>query len=105
MELLTVKETASLLKVAPVTVRRYIAGGRLPVVRIGGIVRVEMQSVQDLLLSPDRDDAHFAEEASGKPLTYDDALWQIVGSATNAPASDASKKHDYLSEGWSREQA
>ena len=49
MDLLTVDETAKLLKVAPVTVRRYIAAGRLPAVRVGRSVRVRRESVGALL--------------------------------------------------------
>ena len=49
MELLTVDETARLLKVAPVTVRRYIAEGRLPAVRVGRAVRVRRDAVGAVL--------------------------------------------------------
>ena len=31
-------------------------------------------------------------------LTEDDPLWALVGSATDAKPSDASKKHEYLAE-------
>lgn len=40
MELLTVYETAQILKVAPITVRRYIAYGKLAAVKAGKGVRV-----------------------------------------------------------------
>jgi excisionase family DNA binding protein len=36
MELLTIQETAQMLKVNPITIRRFIADGRLEAVRIGG---------------------------------------------------------------------
>jgi len=38
MDLLTVHETAAMLKVNPDTVRRYITSGRLPAVRIGRLI-------------------------------------------------------------------
>ncbi len=41
MELLTVQETADLLKVSTVTVRRFIADGRLPARKVGRAVRVD----------------------------------------------------------------
>jgi excisionase family DNA binding protein len=49
MELLTVQETARLLRLTPMTVRRYIAAGRLPAVRVGRRVRVERDAVQALV--------------------------------------------------------
>jgi excisionase family DNA binding protein len=39
MELLTVKETAQLLRVSPITIRRYIASGRLEAERFAFGVR------------------------------------------------------------------
>jgi excisionase family DNA binding protein len=49
MELLTVQETAERLKVAPVTVRRSIASGRLPAVRVGRRVRVRPGALEELI--------------------------------------------------------
>lgn len=49
MELLTIQEVASLLKVNPITVRRQIAAGRLPAVKIGRHVRVKKEAVESLL--------------------------------------------------------
>jgi excisionase family DNA binding protein len=46
MEFLTVHETARLLKVTPITIRRYIASGRLPAVRVGRRVRVQREAVE-----------------------------------------------------------
>jgi hypothetical protein len=39
--------------------------------------------------------------AKGKPTTKDDPLWKLVGSATEAQPTDASKIHEYLAEGYS----
>lgn len=46
MDLLTVQESAQLLKLAPVTVRRHIASGRLPAVRVGRLVRLHREAVE-----------------------------------------------------------
>ena len=46
MELLTVKETARLLRVSPITVRRYIASGRLPAERVGRGIRVRREAIE-----------------------------------------------------------
>lgn len=34
----------------------------------------------------------------GRPLTYDDPLWELVGSVSSAEPTDASKKHEYLAD-------
>ncbi len=47
--LMTVHEVAELLKVSLRTVRRLIADGRLPVVRIGHSVRVSREAFEGLL--------------------------------------------------------
>ncbi|MDO8691970.1 MAG: hypothetical protein Q7R39_18530 [Dehalococcoidia bacterium] len=39
-----------------------------------------------------------ARAPRGKILTEDDSLWRLVGSATSAPPTDATKKHEYLAE-------
>jgi excisionase family DNA binding protein len=46
MELLTVKETANLLRVSPITIRRYIASGRLPAERVGRGIRVRRKAIE-----------------------------------------------------------
>jgi len=52
-QLLTVEEAASALRVVPVTVRRMIARGQLPAVRLGGraggLMRVRVSDLDDLL--------------------------------------------------------
>jgi excisionase family DNA binding protein len=49
MELLTVKETANLLRVSPITIRRYIASGRLPAERVGRGIRVRRKAIEELV--------------------------------------------------------
>jgi excisionase family DNA binding protein len=46
MDLLTVKETAQLLRVSPITIRRYIASGRLSAERVGRGIRVRRESIE-----------------------------------------------------------
>jgi excisionase family DNA binding protein len=43
--LMTVNQLAELWQVSPRTVRRMIADGRLPVVRLGRAVRIRVQAV------------------------------------------------------------
>ncbi len=70
MELFTVKETAQMLRVSPITVRRYIASGELSAHRVGRGIRVKRQDVEDFLepVMP-----------AGRPFTLDDPLWNIDG--------------------------
>ena len=49
MDLLTVHETATMLKINPETVQRYIASGRLPAVRVGRRVRVHKEAIEAML--------------------------------------------------------
>jgi excisionase family DNA binding protein len=100
MELLTVREAAQLLKVNPITVRRFIAGGQLAAVRVGKGVRVHREALERLAVpveatAPEAQPA----KARGKALTHDDPLWELVGSAIDAPPTDASRTHAYLAEG------
>jgi excisionase family DNA binding protein len=104
MELLTVQETAEILRVAPITVRRFIAAGRLTAVRAGRGVRVRRESVDELIQpvetsgSAQPTEKPKAGALKGRPLTFDDPLWELVGSATDAEPTDASRKYEYLAE-------
>jgi excisionase family DNA binding protein len=46
MEYLTVKETARLLRVSPITIRRYIASGRLSAERVGRGIRLRREAIE-----------------------------------------------------------
>src|SRR5262245_45874917 len=67
MDLLTVQETARLLKVTPTTVRRYITAGQLPAVKVGRRVRVRKEAVEDLLapITPKQMRTHTREVGEG----------------------------------------
>jgi excisionase family DNA binding protein len=105
MQLLTVLETARMLKVAPITIRRYIADGRLPAVKVGRGVRVERQAV-DRLVRP-----VVPRSSNGKPskrptrkrktgiLTMDDPIWGIVGMfRSDGPGDVSENKRKYLAD-------
>lgn len=70
MELLTVEETAKLLKINPMTVRRYITAGKLPAVKVGRRVRVRKEAVEGLLspITPKRPDAETTIQEEGDPM-------------------------------------
>ncbi len=100
MDLLTVKETAALLKVSPLTVRRYIAGGRLPAVRMGRRLRIERRAVARLL-APVDSPATVEQQVSlaGTPTSDEDPFWDIVGIGDAPEVADMSAdKYRYLAE-------
>ncbi|MBI4493356.1 MAG: methionine adenosyltransferase [Chloroflexi bacterium] len=102
MELLTIQETAGLLKVNAITVRRYIAAGRLPAVRVGRGVRVRKEAVEQFLapVTPERAGLGLSIP-QGKPFTMDDSLWNIVGIGESEGPTDISEhKHQYLAEAY-----
>jgi excisionase family DNA binding protein len=97
MDLLTVREAAALLKVNPMTVRRYIAAGKLRAVRIGRGIRISRSALDDLA-TPVQPPPRQRPRRKVRRLSFEDPLWDIVGSATDALPTDASRKHEYLDE-------
>jgi excisionase family DNA binding protein len=105
MELLTVDETARLLKVTQITVRRFIAEGRLPAVRVGRAVRVRREALDQLLkpVEPQPNGRPARPGVRGRRFTRNDALFNIVGIADDPsdPTPDVSEnKLKYLAEAY-----
>jgi len=99
MELLTVHEAAQTLRVSLITVRRYIASGKLRAVRAGKGVRVHRESLEQFITPVEpREGEPGPVLPRGKALSSGDPLWELVGSATDAEPTDASKKYEYLAE-------
>jgi excisionase family DNA binding protein len=98
MELLTVQETAGILKVSPVTVRRYIKSRRLPAVRVGRSVRIRAEDVESLLVPIDPD----LERLNKAPLfTMDHPLWKLVGMFSSEEDKGVSRdKYKYLADAY-----
>ena len=104
MEFLTVQETATLLKVSPITIRRYIGSGRLPAVRIGRAIRVQREAVEELLepVVP-KPDEELLEDPNAGVLTPDDSLFNIIGMFKSEGPGDVSRnKHKYITEDYFR---
>ena len=99
MDLLTIQDTAEMLKVSTVTVRRFIGDGRVPAVKVGKGVRVRKEVVDQLTepVEPKTGQAKPARPA-GRPITFDDPLFKLIGSATDAEPTDSSKKYEYLAD-------
>jgi len=94
MTLLTVRETAEILRVSEITVRRHIASGTLQAVRIGRSVRVTQDSLDRVL--------HPEEQSNLKylPFTEDDPLFGIIGIGSSKPTDVSANKHKYLAEAY-----
>ena len=95
MELLTVQETAAILRVSPATVRRYIASRRLPAVRVGRALRVSKEDVEGLCQANEADE--------DKLFTHNDPLWNLVGIAASdedGPTDVSANKLKYLAEAF-----
>ena len=93
MDLLTVREAAGELRISPMTVRRYIAAGKLRAVRAGRAVRIE-RSALDQFLTPMRLDDVTVTESASRPLSFDAPIWKLVGIIDDDGPTDASTNHD-----------
>lgn len=104
MELLTVRETAQLLRVSPLTVRRYIQDGRLPALKVGKGVRVRKEALEQFMKPVEPKRAKPVRSIPrGKPFTMDDSLWNIIGIADRPedPVTDVSEnKYKYLADAY-----
>jgi excisionase family DNA binding protein len=100
MEFLTVQETADVLKVSPITIRRYIASGRLAAVRVGRSLRVRREAIEDFV-TPVQPNHQPDNSLKGQPFTFDDPLWDIVGiGRSKEPTNIAEHKDDYLADSF-----
>jgi excisionase family DNA binding protein len=102
MELMTIQEAARELRVSAITVRRHVAAGRLPAVRVGRSIRIDRRQIERFA-APVADSAHRAEPpiGEGMVLTPESPLWGIIGIIHDGP-SDLAENHDaYLAEVYS----
>lgn len=81
--LLSVKQVAFILRVHPLTVRRYITSKRLKAVKVGGNVRIEEAALQDFhkeVESPEQQPRVFkSNRLLDKQFTQDDPLLRLQG--------------------------
>jgi excisionase family DNA binding protein len=100
MELLTVKETARLLRVSPITIRRYIASGRLPAERVGRGIRVRRKAIEGFVtpIAPTEQRVNDEDEIP----TVLETLGISVGTLrTGQPTIIAEHKDEYLADAFS----
>lgn len=105
MELLTIKEVASALRVSTVTVRRYVAAGTLPAVRVGRAIRIDRQAVESFAVPVDGSSNGDSEANDvGTLLDADSPFWGIVGIIDDEGPSDVSANTDsYLVHAYSED--
>ena len=102
MDLLTVREAAAMLRVSQVTLRRYVASGKLPAVRVGRNVRIERSAAEGLAEPTNRRGSAFIEPGSELPddpkvFTLDSPFWDLVGFIKDdGPTDMASDKYKYF---------
>ena len=82
--LLSVKQVAFILKVHPLTIRRYITDKRLKAVKVGGNVRIEETELQDFhkdhVPSANKTARVFKlKNFTAKEFNDDDPLFHLMG--------------------------
>ncbi len=81
--LLSVKQAAFILRVHPLTIRRYIKSKKLKAVKIGGNIRIEEDSLQSFhkdIESEEQQPRIFkTSRISDKQFTQDDPLLRLQG--------------------------
>jgi excisionase family DNA binding protein len=103
MDLLTIQEAATMMRVSSLTIRRHISHGTLAAVRFGRRVRVPREALARLV-KPVEPKATKARSLKGKRFSLSDPLWNIVGIAQASGPTDVSENKDkYLAEAYSAE--
>jgi len=100
MELLTVDEAARILRLNPITIRRYIAEGRLVGFKVGQRVRVPREALDDFARPVAVRGARYRRPPAGKVFSEDDRLWRIVGAFESGTADVSLDKQKYLAEAY-----
>lgn len=80
---MNVKQAAFILKVHPLTIRRYIKEGKLKAVRAGGNVRIKESNLadfnKDFLSTPSKKQTVKNRLNPAKIFTLDDPLFRLKG--------------------------
>ncbi len=91
--LFTIKQVSFILKVHPLTVRRYIRDKKLPAVKIGGAVRVSEEQLQKFQKNYSVGEKNTASKFTPKirkVFSFDDPIWRLdgIGTSLSLPETD-----------------
>lgn len=86
--LLSVKQVAFILKVHPLTIRRYINEKKLKAVRVGGNIRIEEQEVENFhkdvdAPSVEKNTFRKFKKVADKQFSLEDPLLRLQGRAAS----------------------
>jgi excisionase family DNA binding protein len=84
--LFTIKQVSFILKVHPLTIRRYIKEKKLTAVKIGGAVRItedQLQKFQKNYFVGERTRSPKSEGKTPKIFSLTDPLWRLDGISTS----------------------
>ncbi len=90
--LLSVKQVAFILKVHPLTIRRYLKEKRLKGIKVGGNIRIEenaLQAFHQEISAPLPEKSMFRQfkKITAKPFTPEDPLLRLQGRAASLKLS------------------
>lgn len=105
MDLLTVKETAEILRVSPLTVRRYISRNILHAVHVGRGVRIQREELENLVApkKPKYFNAPGTDEndpSTWPVMAADDPMWDMMGIIKDGPPDLAANHDNHLAEAY-----
>lgn len=91
--LFTVKQVAYILKVHPLTIRRYIREKKLSAVKIGGAVRIKNEDLtrfQKDYLTSFKHSSPSTFQSITKEFTLEDPLWKLeaIGASLSLPTEE-----------------
>src|SRR6266480_3949077 len=95
--LLSVKQVAFILKVHPLTIRRYIKEKKLNAVKIGGNIRIpelDLENFQKEVTSVDKERSPFRQlkTSATKQFSQDDPFLRLQGRAASLKLSEIKEK-------------